>query len=212
MPDAIDTGFLGKFKKIIEKNIEKGRRFLIITGGGATTRRYQGAARMITPTSKDDLDWLGIHSTRLNGHLMRTLLRTHAYPVLVTNASKLKTTSKAVIIAAGNRPGNSTDFEAVRLAEKIGAKKLINLSNIDYVYTKDPRKFSNAKPIKDITWKEFRKIIPKKWDPGLHSPFDPIASKKAQALGIEVAIINGARLGEFEKHLAGKKFVGTIIK
>jgi uridylate kinase len=36
----------------------------------------------------------------------------------------------------GNRV-YSTDFDAVMLAKNFGAKKVINLSNIDYAYDKD---------------------------------------------------------------------------
>lgn len=58
---------------------------------------------------------------------------------------------------------------------------------------------------------EFRKLIPEKWDPGLSSPFDPVAAKEAEALGLEVAIINGAHLDQFSNYLDGKPFVGTVI-
>ena len=96
-------------------------------------------------------------------------------------------------------------------AKKLGAKKLVNLSNIDYVYTADPRKDATATKIEKINWSDFRELIPKEWDPGLSSPFDPVAAKEAQSLGLEVAIINGKKIGEFEKYLAGKTFAGTII-
>jgi uridylate kinase len=87
----------------------------------------------------------------------------------------------------------------------------VNLSNVDYVYESDPHKNPKAKKIEKISWAEFRKLIPKEWDPGLSSPFDPVAAKEAESLGIEVAIINGAKLAEFSNYLDDKPFVGTII-
>jgi uridylate kinase len=54
-------------------------------------------------------------------------------------------------------------------------------------------------------------MIPKEWDPGLSSPFDPVAAKEAEAIGLEVAIINGAKLEELSNYLDDKPFVGTII-
>jgi uridylate kinase len=118
---------------------------------------------------------------------------------------------KQIVIAAGMRPGASTDLRAVQLAKKVGAQKVINLSNIDYVYTKDPQKYKTAEKIKSISWKEFRKIIPTKWNPGLNTPFDPVASKQAQYLKMEVAVIHGDRLNECDKYLEGKNFLGTLI-
>ncbi len=47
--------------------------------------------------------------------------------------------------------------------------------------------------------------------PGLSSPFDPIAAKEAERLRLEVAVMNGANLAEFEKYISGQPFIGTII-
>ena len=97
------------------------------------------------------------------------------------------------------------------MAKGLGAKKIVNLSNIDFVYTADPKKDPSAKPIEKISWAEFRKMIPAEWDPGLSSPFDPIAAREAEALGLEVVVMNGKKLGEFSNYLAGKPFKGTVI-
>ena len=68
-----------------------------------------------------------------------------------------------------------------------------------------------AQKIEKISWADFRQLIPAEWDPGLSAPFDPIAAKEAERLGLEVAIMNGAYLDRFSAYLAGKPFVGTII-
>jgi uridylate kinase len=114
-------------------------------------------------------------------------------------------------VAAGYRPGNSTDYISVLLAKEFGAKKIANLSNIDFVCDKDPRKFSDAKKIKEIRWEDFQKIVGDKWDPGANVPFDPVASKHAAKAELEVAIMNGKKLNNFKKYLSGEKFIGTVI-
>jgi uridylate kinase len=116
-----------------------------------------------------------------------------------------------VVVAAGYRPGCSTDLRAIQIAQRVGAKKVINLSNIDYVYTADPKTNPEAKRIEDISWEEFRALIPKEWDPGLSSPFDPIAAKEAAELQIEVVIINGDKPQALADYLDGKEFIGTKI-
>ena len=195
------------------KKIDSNLSFFIITGGGKTARRYQDAAASVNgDTDKEDLDWLGIHSTRLNAHLMRTLFSGQAQARIVKNPTRKVGGKDTVVIGAGWKPGWSTDYCAVLAAKQLGAKKLVNLSNIDYVYDKDPRKFPDAVKIEKTNWEDFRKLIPDHWDPGLSSPFDPIAAKEAQALGLEVAIINGKKLEEFEKYLSGEEFIGSIIK
>ena len=214
VPDRIDAGFLADLKRLIETRIrEHGRRFVIICGGGRTARYYQDAARTVAELTNDDLDWLGIHSTRLNGHLVRTIFRDIAYPVMVTNPDEVLDAPKGtrLIVAAGYRPGASTDLRAVQIAERVGAARLINLSNIDYVYTADPKQNPAAEKIETISWGEFRKLLPPQWDPGLSAPFDPVAAKRAEELGLEVAVINGATLTELEHYLDGEAFAGTLI-
>lgn len=215
MPGEIDWKFLKQLKKIIEAEIKKGFRFIIVTGGGKTCRNYQNAAKKITNLTDEDVDWIGIHASRLNAHLIRTIFREHAHPTINTNPYDLESFLKAkeyILVAAGYRPGNSTDYISILLAKHFEVKKVANLSNIDYACDKDPRKFKDAKKIKDISWPEFQKIVGDKWDPGSNVPFDPVASKTAAKEGIEVAILNGKKLANFKKYLDGEKFVGTTIK
>lgn len=214
VPDQIDTDFLAQLRAfIIEQTTTRGRRFIIIAGGGKTARRYQDAARAVRDLDAEDLDWMGIHATRLNGHLLRTVFRDVAYRVMVTNPDEVLDAPADVplIIAAGYRPGSSTDLRAIQIADRVQAHKVVNLSNIDYVYTADPRHDSNAEKITTINWHDFRTLIPEEWDPGLSSPFDPVAAREAERLGIEVAAINGANLTELTQYLDGKSFVGTLI-
>lgn len=211
VPDSIDTDFLKNLRTLLEEKSDK--RFIIIAGGGSTARRYQDAASVTHSLDKEDLDWIGIHATRLNGHLLRAIFKDIAYPVMITNPDEILDVPKdtRVIIAAGYRPGASTDLRAIQIAERVGASKVINLSNIDYVYTADPRKNPEATPIKEISWSEFRKLIPETWDPGLSSPFDPVAAREAETKGIEVACINGAKIEELRKYLSSTEFIGTRI-
>ena len=213
VPDAIDTQFLSSFRKLILKKVSEGLSFFIIAGGGRLSRNYQEAAQKIREGnfSQEDSDWLGIHATRLNAHLLRTVFLEDAQARIVKNPTRRVSGRESIIIGAGWKPGNSTDYCAVMAAKKLGAKKLVNLSNIDYVYTADPKKDPTATKIEKIGWTDFRELIPKEWDPGLSSPFDPVAAKEAQALKLEVAIINGGKLGEFEKYLNNEAFAGTII-
>jgi uridylate kinase len=214
VPDQIDTTFLGNLKQLITNEIETtDRRFIIIAGGGRTARRYQDAAAAVTDLSRDDLDWLGIHSTHLNGHLLLTILRDHAYRIMIKNPDDVLDVPhhERVVIAAGYRPGCSTDLRAIQIAERVKAHKVINLSNTDYVYTDNPHTNPDAVKIEEITWADFRTLIPATWDPGLSAPFDPIAAKEAETKGIEVAQINGTNLSALHDYLAGKPFIGTKI-
>lgn len=213
VPSAgIDWKFLKKFRTLILKQINKGKKFYLIVGGGVICRNYQKAAAKVIKLTAKDLDWLGIEATRLNAHLLRTIFYDVAYPKIIQNPAKIIKTKKKIIISGGWKPGSSTDYVAIMLAKKYRIKTIINLSNIDYVYDRDPKKHKDAKPIKEISWPDFRKIVGNKWRPGQNVPFDPVASRLAKRLGLEVVIMNGKKLDNLGNYLAGKQFKGTVIK
>jgi len=206
VPDKIRTEFLQKFKKFVLKFLNKGYCFIIVAGGGNICREYQKAAAFVSKLTDEDKDWLGIHATRLNAHLLRTIFKQQAYPIVLDSPQKpINGDNYRLFIASGWRPGWSTDYCAVLLAKRFRVKKLINASNIDYVYDK------NKKDIKKISWPEYEKLIGAKWIPGMNVPFDPIASKTARKCKMKVIITKGTDLKNMENILTNKKFKGTII-
>lgn len=210
VPDDIDINFLKSFKKVIDKYIKKGCKFVIYCGGGRLARNMQQAASKIAKLSNEDLDWLGIHSTRLNAQLIKMVFKNNAEDSIINNPNKKFEFKKNILVAAGWLPGWSTDYDAVLLAKNLGIKEIINMSNIDYVYYKDPKKYRDAKKIERINWKNYMKLISQKWKAGMNVPFDPIAAKEAQKSGMKLYII-GKDLKNLENLLESKKFRGTTI-
>ncbi len=225
IPEEIDINFLKDFKKLILSQVEKparnafsiadaggGKKFIIITGGGKLCRKYNTAVNEISEVSNEDLDWLGIYSTRFNAEFVKILFGNLAEDKIILDPTLPIKLNKSVIIGGGWKPGNSTDLVAVMIGKQLNAKKVINLSNTDYVYDSDPKMNPNAKKFEQISWSEYRAIIPKEWNPGLNSPFDPVASKMAEKEGMEVIIMNGKPIDNLANYLNGEKFLGTVIK
>lgn len=210
--DEINVKFLKRFKSLILKEIKNGRRFIMVIGGGKTCRKYQSAAGQVTKLTSEDLDWLGIHATRLNAHLLRTIFRDYAKKEINKDPTKVENFKEDILIAAGWKPGFSTDFDAVMLAKMYDAKRIVNMTNIDYVYDIDPRKSDLAKPLLKLSWNEYRELVGDRWHPGSNAPFDPIASKEAKNFGLEVVILLGTDLKNFSNCLNNKKFKGTVIE
>ncbi len=213
--EGINTIFLSKLNSFIRDQLSKhpNRQFFLEVGGGATARQYRDAGVEVIghALKRDDLDWLGIHATRLNAQLIRTIFQDIAHPYLIKKYEIIRKVTEPVVVAAGWKPGWSTDYDAMLLCEDYGARTVLNLSNIKQVYTDDPKKNPDAKPIEKISWEEFRKIVGDEWTPGLNAPFDPIAAKKAQELGATVIVMSGDDFENIENYFAGKPFVGTTI-
>jgi len=212
-PDNLDVAYIKKFRNFILEAVKVGFKFVIITGGGKLCRNYQNTASQITEPSADDLDWLGIETTRVNGLLLKTIFKQTANPLLLDKKNKIKNFGKyKIVIGCGWSPGWSTDFIAVQTAIDFKIKTILNLSNVEYVYTADPKKDKTAKPIKKISWNDYLKIAPKKRTPGMNSPFDPVASQLAKKNNLTVIAASGHNLPNLGKIIAGKNFNGTIIQ
>ena len=212
IPGKIQVAFLKQFKEFILKFLKKDYLFIIVAGGGKICREYQAAAAKISQLSNEDKDWLGIHATRLNAHLLRTIFRKEAYPVVLDSPEKpIDGGNYRLFIASGWRPGWSTDYDAVLLAQRFKADKIINASNVDYIYDKNPNEFKGARPVEEMKWSDYLKIAGKKWIPGMNVPFDPIASRMARNSKMTVIFTKGTDLKNLENILTNKKFKGTII-
>ena len=210
VPDDIDLGFLKNFKHTLQKYLGN-KRFFIIVGGGKIARVYQKALLEFGGQNKDR-DWIGINITRLNADIIKQMFVSNVYPKTIVDPNIKVKTNKDIIVGAGWKPGWSTDYDAVLIAKNHNVKTIINLTNVDYVYDKNPSQFPDAKPLKEIDWKSFERIVGDKWNPGLSMPFDPRASKLAAKLKLKVIMINGKNLERLEDFLNNKPFIGTTIQ
>jgi len=221
VPEKPDTDFLCKFismtKEWLEEDYE--RRLIFVVGGGGPARIYQKAySEIYSATEKgsemdsNEADWIGIMATRLNAQLLKASVGELCQQEVVYDPTAINVFKGRILVAAGWKPGFSTDNDAVLLAERFNADTVVNLSNIEKVYTDDPRKNPDAKPIDSITWTDFRKMVGDDWVPGKNTPFDPIASKKAQDLGLTVICAAGKNIENIRNILDEKEFVGTKIQ
>ena len=143
VPQQPDEAFLRDFAAHIRRwlSVSAERKLILVVGGGGPARIYQQAYRKIidnTP-SNDEADWIGIMATRLNAQLLKAIFSDICPNPVVYDPTAVELFSGQILIAAGWKPGFSTDNDAVLLAERFSAKQVINLSNIEKVYTDDPK-------------------------------------------------------------------------
>jgi uridylate kinase len=213
-PDKPDIPFLRRFLDFLNSWLEAdlSRVAIMVVGGGGAARAWQGAVREMAPeTPAESLDWVGVMATRLNAELVRALLGPLSPAPVVTDPSADFPFTGRVLRAAGWKPGFSTDYDAVVLAERFNADKILMLSNIAQVYDDDPKKNPEAKPLDHLTWNEYRKMAGTEWKPGANVPFDPVATARAAEAGLTVIAAAGSNLENLKAILAGEDFIGTII-
>lgn len=207
--EGFDIKFLRAFCKMI-LSLARRYKFILVCGGGRTAREYQAAAKAFGLLVAD-LDWIGINATWLNAYFVKMLFDRAAHPEVIKNPTKKVDFKEKILVAGGWKPGWSTDYDAVLLAKLYGAKKVINLTDIDYLHDKNPKIYPDAKKIKQIDWTGFRKIVGEKFTPGANTPFDPVATREAQKLKLELILANGKKINNLKKIIRGDKFVGSVV-
>ena len=218
-PEGPDVAFLVEFRKHLESWLESDadRRIILVIGGGNPARSYQGAYRELERrlgadgTDNEALDWIGIAATKLNAFFVKAAMGELCTDEVVTDPSASFSFSGRVLVASGWKPGFSSDYDAVYLGERFGARKVLNLSNIAKVHTADPKTDPLAKPLDVISWADFRAMVGSTWTPGANLPFDPIASARAEAAGMSVICAAGKDIDNIFRILDDKPFMGTII-
>ena len=215
-PDKVDSTFLKALRENIRGYLEKHEdaKLVFVAGGGAPARIYQEALRSVRGDEADQglQDWLGIKATHINAMLIKAVFSDFVEDDVVTDptAEDIRFSGR-ILTAGGWKPGFSTDTDAVYLARRFNADRIINLSNIKKVYTADPRTDSTATPIDSISWKDFRAIVGDEWTPGKNAPFDPVASRLAEESGLTVICADGRNIENTIAILEGRPFEGTII-
>lgn len=211
IPDSIDIDFIKHLRDMLKHFTDQGYQMILVLGGGKVCRRYQAAAREFDHIDNIDLDWIGIKTIALNCELIRRILSdldTHSEVVL--RPQDIEGIDSSVVVVGAWEPGCSSDMDAVEIADILKAERIINFSNTDYIYSSDPRLNPDAEKYDTLSWDEYRALIPTDWVAGLSSPFDPVASRRSQELGLTVAVL-GASLDNLENYLENRPFEGTII-
>ncbi|MDR2631504.1 MAG: UMP kinase [Spirochaetaceae bacterium] len=213
-PAGVDEDFLKDFVSLIGEFLQEDekRRFILVVGGGGPARAWQQSYRRIsTRAVPEAADWIGVMATRLNAELVKAVMGEWCTQEVVTDPSQVGPLVGRVLVAAGWKPGFSSDYDAVLLAERFQADKVINLSNIEQVYSDDPRTNPEAKPLASLSWTEFRSLVGDEWIPGKNVPFDPVASRHGAKIGLSVICAGGRNLENLKKILRGESFLGTTI-
>lgn len=207
-----DTPYLAGFRAAVIGALDaSGDKAIVVTGGGDLARNYQTAYRRLVSTPSDDAqDWIGIAATRLHGELLRHAFAPDCCAPVITDPTAVTDFSGRVMIAAGWKPGFSTDYDAVLLARRFAASTVIKMSNVAMVYSGDPKLDAGARPLTHLTWGELARMSDGEWRPGSRLPFDSVATRAAGRQGMTV-IFTGSDTGNLRAILEGRPYRGTTI-
>ena len=187
-------------------------RLVIVTGGGSIARRYIAAARELG-ASEFVCDQIGIHVSRLNARLLATGLGESAFPEIPESTDDMveSMASDLIVVMGGLQPGQSTNAVAALAAEAMRADLLVNATDVDGVYTADPRKDPNAKKLEEVTPEKLMAILSTGgMRAGEYDLMDPVAIRIIQRSRLPAVIVDGRNPSNVEKAMHGKR-IGTRI-
>ena len=209
-PGQIDVPFLEQFSKAIHELIPK-YKFMIVCGGGKVARDYISA--LPKGLHEGERDYMGIAATWLNAKLLSYYFKEYSAPVLPNTVEELMQQLRQydVGLSGGFLPAVKTDEDAAIVADLFGSPILINVTNVDGIYDKDPRKHSDAKKFDSLTYREFYEVVsPLSLGAGSNAPFTLIAAKICERSNIRI-IICPKDVDKVKQAIKGKN-VGTIIQ
>ncbi|MFH1328646.1 MAG: UMP kinase [Candidatus Bathyarchaeota archaeon] len=210
-PNQPDLKKIAAYTTTIKNHWKKGCSFLVVTGGGETARRYIKIARMLG-ADETVCDQIGIEVSRLNARLIISKLGELAYPEVPTTLEDVRKVYSLgkIVVMGGLTPGHSTTAVGSLAAEATGSDLYIIASNVDGIYTCDPKKYRNAKKLKKITTKKMIELaLSEKYQAGTYA-LDPISIKVMERSKIHARFINGENLRNLDKAIKGEN-IGTLI-
>lgn len=207
-PDIEKLNEFAELFKRLSKNIQP----ILVAGGGRLARDYIHAARKFR-ANEADLDDLGINASRLNAWLIKLILGDasgHRIPRSLEEVAS-DVNSGLIVVAGGLHPGQSTNAVSALIAEKVGAKLFVNTTDVDGVYTGDPRKIKDARKLETITARQLRSIISGgEAKAGTYDLMDEVALNIIERSRIPTKIVR-CSVSEIEKAVLGERVGSQVI-
>jgi uridylate kinase len=207
--EGVEIDFVREFSKAMLE-VSKKNEVFIVTGGGKTARKYIEAGRALG-AGNEALDKMGIAATRLNAMIISASLGESGLGFVPERIEEVDGLREGIFVMGGTVPGHTTDAVSAMLAAHVGADLLINATNVDGVYEKDPNLDPTARRFNRLTYDELIKIVETNHRAGLSTVFDPKAAQIIRKKGIKTAIIDGRKVENIVEATKGR-FKGTLIQ
>ena len=211
---GIDPNRLNQYALDIKEAKELGVEIALVIGGGNIFRGVQAADNGI---DKVQGDYMGMLATMINGIALQSAIENQGVYTRLMSAVQMdqiaepyirrravRHLEKGRIVGAGTgNPYFTTDTAAALRATEIGADLVIKGTNVDGIYTADPKKDPNASKIDQLTFKEVYE--------NRYSVMDLTAFTLCEENKKPIWVFDMNVPGNLKKLLMGEK-IGTIVE
>jgi len=199
------------YANIIVDLYRQSYRVAVVVGGGKYARSYISSAKALG-LNDAQADMIGIEIARVNALLLALAIGDDAYTPIPRNIDNVLTAwnTGKIIIVGGLQPGQSTSAVSAVIAESLGIKTILYATDVDGVYDKDPKKYSNAKKLDIVTVEQLKEIVSQRFEAGGYELLDPLALQIVKRSCIDVIVFNG--MDPLNVYKAVNNSTGTKIK
>lgn len=208
----IDHQLMAEYAKLLAKLYKGKEKWVVVVGGGEIARRYVDTARAL---GADEVmcDEVAILVTRANARLMAACLGDVAQQRIPTSTEELRelAVEGKIAVMGGLQPGQSTVAVAALAASVIRAERLIVTTDVDGIYTSDPKVDPSAKPLPQVSLSQLSKMVAElPQTAGKYPLIDNLAIAVLQRSRIPCIYLNGRKLEDVKKAIMGER-VGTLV-
>ncbi len=209
-----DRAYLERLAELLHR-IGAELPLVVTTGGGRTAREYIRLGRELGLTEVE-LDELGIDVTRLHARLLAARLGppTPAHPPVTIAQAVHELPGGSPVVLGGTEPGHTTDGVAALLAVRLRAARLVNATDVDGIYDRDPRADPRARRVPRLRWPEFREAVhaAASGEAGQNFLFDRLGADTLARAGIPLLVVAGRDLENLEAAIRGRPFAGSRVE
>lgn len=212
VPGSQDADYLKSLANML-KEVSDQYKLFVVCGGGRIARYYISIGRELGVGEKH-LDELGIDATRMNARLLILACGDRASSKPATDIEEAASAGRdhAIVVMGGTAPGHTTDAVSAMLAEKVGAIRLVNATNVDGVYDSDPKKNPLASRFGSLSYEKLNSIVSGDHEKaGPNVIFDPKGAGIIERMKIPLSVCNGRDLDALKNAILGKEFEGTVV-
>ncbi len=216
---GIDTDFLLDLAKELHEVVAETKAQIVIVVGGGNFLRGAVLSKNEQMIERATADYMGILATVMNGMALVDILEHFGQPARLQTRIRVDSVAepfirrrairhleKGRIVVIGGGTGNpyvTTDTAAVSAALELGCDIVLKATKVDGIYSKDPRKHSDAEKIHTISHLDVLK------NPNI-SVMDNAAISLAMDNALPIRVFDLLTKGNIKRIIAGEE-VGTLV-
>lgn len=209
----VNTELMKKYADVVLELKKQNHEVVVVVGGGTLAREFIATAKNLGLAMQAQ-DEIAISVSRLYAQLfLKTLGNVACDKVALTledAAADLR--EGKIVVMGGLKPGITTDAVAALVAERVNGELLVKGTDQEGIYTKDPRKYSDAAKLDHLSFDDLQGVFSEsQHKAGMHQIVDPEAVKVLKRERVKLVVVNGFKPKNILLAVRGEN-VGTVVE